>query len=45
LNKLSNPLQIWHRDGGRPILRADHKTTPKLAWPGHVTQFRNFRTP
>jgi len=28
-----------------PLLRADHKTTHKWAWPGYVTQFRNFGIP
>jgi len=28
-----------------PLRHVDHKITPKWAWPGHVTQFRNFGTP
>jgi len=25
-----------------PLLRMDNKTTPKWAWPGHVTKFQNL---
>ena len=28
-----------------PVLRPDHKTTPKLAWPGSRDRFQNFGTP
>ena len=39
------PLQIWHRHRGRTLLRPDHKTTPKWAWPRSRDQISKFWDP
>jgi len=43
LNELTYPLQIWYRHG--PLLRTNHKMTPKWTWPGSRDRISNFGPP